>query len=354
MATTPTSTTFSMGSARKRAQRASTAAAQSDAATSLWRFLPAELAAAIHGHSASEWAVWLTTAVLCVGAYARHGLLAATVYFLSTAGLCAIDQSMHSVQLLNLAAVVYDLSFELHRLYTLVSNRPLLMMVIMVVALGVEWLLERYEAEDASDSASRGALGGLARLGRSVGRMLLPAVMGVLIACVGWLALTAALLHPSAFSAPMVEAIEQMLGARFACASAADCVYVTGSAHQVRVHGVYVRSPRRCSDKPVYRQRGPEGLYLHSPAHENQWNVGPDVCDNSPRNKWMELYSPAASAEDIGAATWFEYADCMLIASLISSVAITIGAATGFECAADGVPLSAGLSAGLNDRSECH
>jgi hypothetical protein len=218
---------------------------------------------------------------------------------------------MHSVQLLNLAAVVYDLSFELHRLYTLVSNRPLLMMVIMVIALGVEWLLERYEAEDASDSASRGALGGLARLGRSVGRMLLPAVMGVLIACVGWLALTAALLHPSAFTAPMVEAVEQMLGARFACASASDCVYVTGSAHQVRVHGVYVRSPRRCSDKPVYRQRGPEGLYLHSPAHENQWNVGPDVCDNSPRNKWMELYSPAASAEEIGPATWFEYAaDC--------------------------------------------
>ena len=300
-----------MGSARKRAQRASTAAAQSDAAASLWRFLPAELAAALHGHSASEWAVWLTTAVLCAGAYARHGLLAATVYFLSTAGLCAIDQSMHSVQLLNLAAVVYDLSFELHRLYTLVSNRPLLMMVIMVIALGVEWLLERYEAEDASDSASRGALGGLARLGRSVGRMLLPAVMGVLIACVGWLALTAALLHPSAFTAPMVEAVEQMLGARFACASASDCVYVTGSAHQVRVHGVYVRSPRRCSDKPVYRQRGPEGLYLHSPAHENQWNVGPDVCDNSPRNKWMELYSPAASAEEIGPATWFEYAaDC--------------------------------------------
>jgi hypothetical protein len=109
----------------------------------------------------------------------------------------------------------------------------------------------------------------------------------------------------------MVEAVEQMLGARFACASASDCVYVTGSAHQVRVHGVYVRSPRRCSDKPVYRQRGPEGLYLHSPAHENQWNVGPDVCDNSPRNKWMELYSPAASAEEIGPATWFEYAaDC--------------------------------------------
>ena len=38
------------------------------------------------------------------------------------------------------------------------------------------------------------ALGGSARLGRSVGRMLLPAGMGVLIACVGWLVLTAALL----------------------------------------------------------------------------------------------------------------------------------------------------------------
>ena len=115
--------------------------------------------------------------------------------------------------------------------------------------------------------------------------MLLPAVMGVLIACIGWLVLTAALLHPSALSAPLVESVEQMLGARYACATSADCIYVTGSTHQLRVHGVYVLSPRRCSGKPVYRQRGPEGLYLHSPAHENQWNVGPDVCDNSPRNK---------------------------------------------------------------------
>ena len=160
--------------------------------------------------SASEWAVWIATSVLCAGTYARHGLPLATLYFLATAALCAIDPSLHSLQLLNLAAVVYDLSFELHRLYMLVSNRPMLMVAIMIVALAVEWLLERYEAEDSNDERPRGALGGIARLGRSVGRMLLPAVMGVLIACVGWLVLTAALLHPSSFSAPLVEAVEQV------------------------------------------------------------------------------------------------------------------------------------------------
>ena len=249
--------------------------------------------------SASEWAVFIATSVLCAGAYARHGLPLATLYFLATAALCAVDPSLHSLQLLNLAAVVYDLSFELHRLYMLVSNRPLLMVAIMIVALAVEWLLERYEAEDSNDERPRGALGGIARLGRSVGRMLLPAVMGVLIACVGWLVLTAALLHPSSFSAPLVEAVEQMLGSRYACVSPSDCIFVTGSHFQSRVHGVYVLSPRHCMGKPVYRQRGAEGLFLHSPAHENQWNVGPDLCDNSPRNKWMELYSTASSANEI-------------------------------------------------------
>ena len=39
-------------------------------------------------------------------------------------------------------------SFELQLLYPLVSNRPLLMVVILAVALGVEWLLERYEEDD--------------------------------------------------------------------------------------------------------------------------------------------------------------------------------------------------------------
>lgn len=203
---------------------------------------------ALASASASEWAVWIATSVLCTGAYLRHGLPLATLYFVATAALCAVDPSLHSLQLLNLAAVVYDLSFELHRLYMVVSNRPLLMVVIMIVALAVEWLLERYEAEDSNDATPRGArphaparahrarararatlaahrrrvrharalpgvtgaLGGMARLGRSVGRMLLPAVMGVLIACVGWLVLTACLLHPSSFSAPLVEAVEQV------------------------------------------------------------------------------------------------------------------------------------------------
>ena len=74
------------------------------------------------------------------------------------------------------------------------------------------------------------------------------------------------------------------------------------------MHGVYVRTSRQCSEKTVYRQRGSsEPLYLHSPGHENQWNVGPEACNNSPRNKWMEFYSSAARAEDIGNGSWFEY-----------------------------------------------
>jgi hypothetical protein len=241
------------------------------------RFLPSFLPSG----STSEWAVWIATAVLCAGAYARHGLPLATLYFLATAALCTLDPSLNTLQLLNLGAVVYDLSFELHRLYMLVSNRPLLMVLIMLLAFTVEWLLERYEAEDSNDDRPRGtashlaphlraraslslsrspsllplslspslplslsppsppslslssvslphdsfcavslsfthtpiragAVAGLARLSRSVGRMLLPAVMGVLIACVGWLILTAGFFHPSVFSAPLVEGVEQV------------------------------------------------------------------------------------------------------------------------------------------------
>ena len=184
--------------------------------------------------------------------------------------------------------MVYDLSFELHRLYILVSNRPLLMVVILGVALAVEWLLERYEEEDAAHNPQRGGLSGVARLGRSLGRVLLPAIMGVLIACVGWLLLTALLFHPAALAAPLVEQFDGIVGAHSACTSTSDCIFISGSTHQRRVHGVYVRTARTCDSKAVYRQRGGEALYLHSPGHENQWNVGPDLCDNSPRNKWME------------------------------------------------------------------
>ena len=245
------------------------------------------------GASASEWAVWIATGVLCAGAYARHGLVVALLYWLSTAALCALDPSLHSLQLLNLAAVVYDLSFELHRLYILVSNRPLLMVVILGVALAVEWLLERYEEEDAAHNPQRGGLSGVARLGRSLGRVLLPAIMGVLIACVGWLLLTALLFHPAALAAPLVEQFDGIVGAHSACTSTSDCIFISGSTHQRRVHGVYVRTARTCDSKAVYRQRGGEALYLHSPGHENQWNVGPDLCDNSPRNKWMEARARA-------------------------------------------------------------
>lgn len=146
--------------------------------------------------------------------------------------LCLLDPSLHSLQLLNLAAVVFDLSFELQRLYLLVSNRPLLMVVILGVALGVEWLLERYEEED--NAASGTQRGGFARIGRSVGRVLLPGVMGVLIACVGWLLLSAVLLHPTALVAPAVQYIERRVGGSSACASISDCLLITGSTFQVR------------------------------------------------------------------------------------------------------------------------
>ena len=141
-----------------------------------------------------------------------------------------LDPSLHSLQLLNLAAVVFDLSFELQRLYLLVSNRPLLMVVILGVALGVEWLLERYEEED--NAASGTQRGGFARIGRSVGRVLLPGVMGVLIACVGWLLLSAVLLHPTALVAPAVQYIERRVGGSSACASISDCLLITGSTFQ--------------------------------------------------------------------------------------------------------------------------
>ena len=202
----------------------------------------------------AEWAVWIATGVLVAGAYARHGLLVlppfsnltssfalpahthplrqvSGLYWLSTAVLCVLDPSLHSLQLLNLAAVVFDLSFELQRLYLLVSNRPLLMVVILGVALGVEWLLERYEEED--NAASGTQRGGFARIGRSVGRVLLPGVMGVLIACVGWLLLSAVLLHPTALVAPAVQYIERRVGGSSACASISDCLLITGSSFQV-------------------------------------------------------------------------------------------------------------------------
>ena len=193
------------------------------------------------------------------------------MYFLVTAGLCAADPSLHSVQLINLAAVVYDLSFELHRLYMLVNYRPFLMVAIVVAAFAIEWLLERYEADDSDAAMPRGVIGGLARIGRSVGRMLLPAVMGVLISCVCWFFVMSALSHPTAFSAPLVEIMEHILGAKYGCTTTADCVYVSGSTYQMRVHGVYVLSPRKCSDKPVYRQVCSfleQHLSLHAPTHE--------------------------------------------------------------------------------------
>jgi hypothetical protein len=77
----------------------------------------------------NDWAVWVATGVLCSGAFARHGLFAAGLYWALTAVVSVVDPSLHSLQMLNLVAVVYDLSFELHRLYLLVRahgrDRPL-------------------------------------------------------------------------------------------------------------------------------------------------------------------------------------------------------------------------------------
>jgi len=76
---------------------------------------------------------------------------------------------------------------------------------------------------------------------------------------------------------------------------------------QVRIHGVYVLTGLTCSAKPVYRQRSSsDALYLHSPGHEHQWNIGPIACMASPRHKWMERYSFAETAEALGNGTWFE------------------------------------------------
>lgn len=72
----------------------------------------------------NDWAVWVATGVLCSGAFARHGLSTAAIYWSLTAGASVADPSLHSLQMLNLAAVVYDLSFELHRLYELVHATP--------------------------------------------------------------------------------------------------------------------------------------------------------------------------------------------------------------------------------------
>ena len=47
------------------------------------------------------------------------------------------------------------------------------------------------------------------------------------------------LLDLGAHLAALVEAVEQMLGSRYACVSASDCIYVTGSHFQSRVHGAY-------------------------------------------------------------------------------------------------------------------
>ena len=94
--------------------------------------------------------------------------------------------------------------------------------------------------------------------------------MGVLIAWRGLARADCGAITSLFHSAPLVEAVEQMLGSRYACVSSSDCIYVTGSTFQSRVHRVYVLSPRHCAGKPVYRQRGPEGLFPYSPAHENQ------------------------------------------------------------------------------------
>ena len=85
------------------------------------------------GASASEWAVWIATGVLCAGRVC-HGLVVALLYWLSTAALCALDPSLHSLQLLNLAAVVYDHRSSSTASTSSVQPPPLLMVVILGVS----------------------------------------------------------------------------------------------------------------------------------------------------------------------------------------------------------------------------
>ena len=214
----------------------------------------------------------------------------------------------------DMLGIVHDLSFELHRMYGVMRMRPWIIGLFLFLMLAAEWVLEKYEEADL-DAARRAALvgdepgwlGRTSRAMRALGRTLLPAMLGMLIGCAILLVLTSAIL--GGVAAPTGASVLGLVSSASSCSKLGDCILVTGTAHQRRLHGVYMLTHRSCSSKPVYKQLTGDGLFLHSPSHENQWNVGPDVCDNSPRNKWMELYSTAGIAADIRAATWFEYTD---------------------------------------------
>lgn len=113
-------------------------------------------AAAPRFSNINDWAVWVATGVLCSGAFARHGLFAAGMYWALTAAVSVVDPSLHSLQMLNLVAVVYDLSFELHRLYLLVRVRAARVLCLVEAAGGQRvdvWVAGAFPAH-ATDSVA--------------------------------------------------------------------------------------------------------------------------------------------------------------------------------------------------------
>eukprot|EP00962_Isochrysis_galbana_P035120 scaffold11993_cov84-Isochrysis_galbana.AAC.2 len=51
------------------------------------------------------------------------------------------------------------------------------------------------------------------------------------------------------------------------CESTSDCIFLTGSAFQRRIHGVYLLTTLTCSGKPVYRGKGEPEL-APNPQHK--------------------------------------------------------------------------------------
>ena len=72
--------------------------------------------------SAASLQVWALTGVVISCIFARHGVAAAAIYWALTSVALTADTSLQSLQLLNLAVVVYDLSSDLQRVYHLARD----------------------------------------------------------------------------------------------------------------------------------------------------------------------------------------------------------------------------------------
>lgn len=215
---------------------------------------------------AGELAIWASSGIICSGAFVRHGLLAALLFGLSTGAAYSYDPSLQAMQFLNLGAVVYDVSFEVGRLYALVLTRPLLIAFVLITALFLEWILEKYEKYEESHQAilrrsHEGGWSGMfytaSKVGITLSQMLLPLVMGVLIACIAWLLLSSMVVErarsiellrvPTSESLMILARAIKLYGGRWvsstfyqegmrkhlSCNAPSDCIYITGSAYQV-------------------------------------------------------------------------------------------------------------------------